>query len=305
MAALAANVCQNPTFRFSQGSPFKLQPVSGVDSQPTALTAGTYTVRPGMQSGCGCDLAVGLRTKTVPSQGFIARLRGNDDGSFTGAADALHLVDGIPVAIVTGRFQIDAPVDGIVAVISPANGQGNGHVMVFTPDANGAYPESPTATLPLGANPIAITKGDFNGDNMLDVAIINQDDSSVTILLGNGHGGFADPITVQNLAGSPESLTAGRFSGSPDTDDLAIGVVQSAGGARQVGIVIVPGNQSREFAAKPIIPVGQRGSFKPLIAAANLSGPSLGKRAAVCATWRSPSLIAPPPAMRSAALRCC
>jgi hypothetical protein len=295
LAALAANVCQNPTFRFSQGSPFKLQAMPGVDSQPTALAAGTYIVRPGMRTGCGCDLVVGLRSKSVPSQGFVARLRGNDDGTFTATADAVQQVDGIPVAIVTGRFQTDAPVDGIVVVTSPANGQGNGQLQVFAPDANGAYPQSPTATFQVGPNPVTITKGDFNGDNMLDVAIVNKDDSSLTILLGDDHGGFANPITVPNLGGSPESLTAGRFSGSPDTDDVAVGVVQSVGGAGQVGIVIVPGSQSRQFAAKPIIPVGQRGSFKPSIAAANLSGPSLGDEGrrsrdlAIAFTDRTPS----------------
>ncbi len=275
-AALAADVCQNPSFRFAQGSPFKLRPKPGVDAQPTALAAGTYVVRPGVDTGCGCDLAVGMQSVTLPRQGFVARLRGNDDGTFTGSADTLHQVDGIPVAIATGRFQTGAPVDGIVAVTSPASGQGNGQVQVFVPDASGAYPQSPTATFPAGPNPAAITTGDFNGDGMLDVAVINRDNSSLTILLGDGRGTFANPLTVANLAGSPELLTAGRFSGGSNADDIAIGVVQAVGGATQVGIVIVPGSGTAQFAAKPVIPLGQRGSSRPWIAAANLSGPSLG-----------------------------
>jgi hypothetical protein len=286
--ALAADVCQNPTFRFSQGSPFKLQPKPGVDSQPTALAAGTYVARPGVQTGCGCDLAVGLESQSVPPQGFVARLRGNDDGTFTGSPDKLHQVDGIPVAIATGRFQTNSPVDGIVAVTS--TGQGNGQVQVFVPDENGAYPQSPTATFQAGPNPAAITTGDFNGDGMLDVAVLNLDNSSLTILLGDGRGTFANPLTVANLASSLQSLpnlvlaasssnqllTTGRFSGSPNADDIAIGVVQTAGGADQVGIVIVPGSSSGRFAAEPIILVGQRNTDRPSIAAANLSGPSLG-----------------------------
>jgi FG-GAP-like repeat len=273
---LAADVCQNPTFRFAQGSPFKLQPKPGVYAQPTALAAGTYIARPGVQTGCGCDLAVGLKSQSIPSQGFVAGLRGNDDGTFTGSADALRQVDGIPVAIATGRFRTDAPVDGIVVVTSPASGQGNGQVQVFVPDANGAYPQSPTAAFHAGPNPAAITTGDFNGDGMLDVAVINKDNSSLTILLGDGRGTFANPLTVANLAGTPESLTAGRFSGSSNADDIAIGVVQFVDGATQVGIVIVRGSTSGQFSAKPIIPVGQRGSLHPWVAAANLSGPSVG-----------------------------
>ena len=272
LAALAADVCQNPSFRLAQGSPFKLP---GVDAQPTALAAGTYLARPGVQTGCGCDLAVGMQTTTLPRQGFVARMGGNDDGTFTGTQDALHPVDGIPVAIATARFRPDAPVDGIVVVTSPASGQGNGQVQVFVPGADGTYQQSPTATFAVGPNPAAITVGDFNGDGTLDVAVINKDNSSLTILLGDGRGSFANPIQVANLGGNPESLTAGRFSGSANADDIAIGVVQLVGGARQVGIVIVPGS-SGQFAAKPIIAVGQRNSFGPSVAAANLSGPSLG-----------------------------
>ena len=67
IAAFAADVCQNPTFRFAQGSPFKLQPKAGVDSQPTALAAGTYLARPGAQTGCGCALAFVLKSKSVPA----------------------------------------------------------------------------------------------------------------------------------------------------------------------------------------------------------------------------------------------
>jgi hypothetical protein len=292
LAALAADVCQNPSFRFAQGSPFKLQPKAGVDSQPTALAAGTYVVRPGVDTGCGCDLAVGLKSKSVPAQGFVARLRGNDDGTFTGTQDALHPVDGIPVAIATGRFRTDAPVDGIVVVTS--TGQGNGQAQVFVPGADGTYEQSPTATFAVGPNPAAITTGDFNGDGMLDVAVINKDNSSLTILLGDGRGSFANPIPVANLGGSPESLTAARFSGNGNADDIAIGVVQLVGGARQVGIVIVPGSSS-QFAAKPVIAVGQRNSFGPSVAAANLSGPSLGaagrrlRDLAIASTDRTPT----------------
>jgi hypothetical protein len=71
--------------------------------------------------------------QSVLSQGFLARLRGNDDGTFTGSPDELYQLDGIPVAVATGRFRTDVSVDGIVVVTSPASGQGNGKVQVFVP----------------------------------------------------------------------------------------------------------------------------------------------------------------------------
>jgi hypothetical protein len=304
LPAVAADVCQNPTFRIAQGSPFQLQPTAGVDSQPTALAAGTYVDRQGAQPGCGCDLAVGLKSKSVPSQGFLARLRGNDDGTFTRSPDALHQLDGIPVAVATGRFRTDVSVDGIVVVTSPSAGNGtspsagNDKVQVFVPDATGAYPQTPTAAFPGGPNPVAITTGDFNGDGLLDVAVINQGDSSLSILLGTGTGTFApNVITVANLGVGvvPESVTAGKFSGSSGADDIAIGVAQKVSGATQVGIVIVPGSSTRQFSPQPVIPLGQRGSLGSSIAAANLSGSTDGpagrrwRDLAITFTDRTPS----------------
>ena len=293
-AGLAADVCQSPTFRIAQGSPFQLRPKIEVKSQPTALAAGSYVARPGAQPGCGCDLAIGLKTKSGPSQGFLARMRGNDDGTFTGGPDALHQLDGIPVAIAIGRFRTDVSVDGIVVVTSTS--AGDGKLQVFVPDATGTYPQTPTAVFPAGPNPVAITTGDFNGDGLPDVAVINKGNSSLTILLGNGTGTFgASVFTVTNLGGVPESVTAGKFSGSSGADDVAIGVVQNVSGATRVGIVIVPGSSATGFVPQQVIPLGQLNSFGPSIAAANLSGPTDGpagrrwRDLAITFTDRTPS----------------
>ena len=145
LAALAADVCQNPTFRFAQGSPFKLRR-AGVDSQPTALAAGTYLARPGVQTWLWLRPRGRDANHERSAQGFVARMRGNDDGTFTGTQDALHPVDGIPVAIATGRFRTDAPVDGIVVVTS--TGQGNGQVQVFVPGADGTYQQNSDRGIP-------------------------------------------------------------------------------------------------------------------------------------------------------------
>ena len=129
---------------------------------------------------------------------------------------------------------------------------GNGKVQVFVPDATGAYPQTPTAAFPVGPNPVAITTGDFNGDGLLDVAVINKGDSSLSILFGTGTGTFAPNVfTVGILDGVPESVTAGRFSGSSGADDVAIGVVQNVSGATRVGIVIVPGSSTTQFSPSP------------------------------------------------------
>ena len=38
--------------------------------------------------------------------------------------------------------------------------------------------------------PYSIAVGDFNHDGVADMAVVNQGDSTVSVLLGNGSGGF-------------------------------------------------------------------------------------------------------------------
>lgn len=42
--------------------------------------------------------------------------------------------------------------------------------------------------LPVGESPVSVTTGDFNGDNVTDLAIANQVSDNVSVLLGLGGG---------------------------------------------------------------------------------------------------------------------
>ena len=55
---------------------------------------------------------------------------------------------------------------------------------------SGTLAQSAGSPFAVGSLPISIATGDFNGDGIQDVAIANNDPSNVTILLGNGSGGF-------------------------------------------------------------------------------------------------------------------
>src|SRR5262249_7533685 len=49
---------------------------------------------------------------------------------------------------------------------------------------------SSATSLPVGTNPQAVVTADFNHDGQLDLATTNSGGDTVSVLLGNGQGGF-------------------------------------------------------------------------------------------------------------------
>jgi hypothetical protein len=68
-----------------------------------------------------------------------------------------------------------------------------------------------------GNAPNSIATGDFNGDGILDLAVVNATDNTVSILLGKPDGTFAPQVTYATGAG-PVGITAGDFNGDGNLD---------------------------------------------------------------------------------------
>ena len=67
---------------------------------------------------------------------------------------------------------------------------------------------SPAASFPVGPNPQAVVTADFNNDGHLDLATANAGGNTVSVLLGDGRGGFG--AAKHSAAGTgPQSLRAG------------------------------------------------------------------------------------------------
>lgn len=74
-----------------------------------------------------------------------------------------------------------------------------------------ATPSFSAATqTPTGQNPQGLATGDFNLDGRLDLAVVNRNNNSVSILLNNGNGGFT--TQTLNVTQSPLGLAAGDFN---------------------------------------------------------------------------------------------
>ncbi|WP_163538970.1 SBBP repeat-containing protein [Gracilibacillus sp. YIM 98692] len=67
------------------------------------------------------------------------------------------------------------------------------------------------------ARPIDLTIGDFNNDEILDLAVVNQETDDVSILLGNGDGTFQAAMNF-GVGNEPTGITTGDFNGNGNLD---------------------------------------------------------------------------------------
>jgi uncharacterized protein (TIGR03437 family) len=127
------------------------------------------------------------------------------------------------------------------------------------------FASAPGAPVPAGTTPRALVSGDFDGDGKLDLAIANFAANSVTVLLGNGAGGFAaamgSPFAVGN---APQSLVAGDFNGDGKVDLAIVNLGDNT-------VTVMLGTGTGQFTAGPgsPIPVGAAPVF---VASADFNG---------------------------------
>jgi FG-GAP-like repeat len=116
-------------------------------------------------------------------------------------------------------------------------------------------------SFPTGKGPTGVAVGDFNGDGKLDLVIANSSDNTVSILLGDGIGGFAAKVDYPTSAG-PVAVAVGDFDGD-GKPDLAV----ACSGTNLISILL--GHGDGTFAAKTDFPTG---SFPAAIVSGDFNG---------------------------------
>ena len=91
--------------------------------------------------------------------------------------------------------------------------------------------------------------GDFTGDGRTDLAVANEGDNTVSVLLGNGDGTFQPQVTYAVGLG-PDAIVAGDFNGDGRTD---LAVANGSDGT----VSVLLGNGDGTFQPQVTYAVGQ------------------------------------------------
>lgn len=204
---------------------------NGTFAPATDYPAGEYpsSVAIGDFDGNGSrDLAV------VVSAG-VSILLGHGDGTFGPAQ--LYPAGTNPITVVVGNFDADTNLDLAVSNAGTVNCEGRlgrgaqasscfggfGTVSLLRGKGDGTF--GPATDLSVGREtaPTAMVVGDFNGDGKPDLALADsmQYSQSVSILLGNGAGGFGKTSFFRVAGWEPFALAIGDFN-QDSRQDLAV-----------------------------------------------------------------------------------
>ena len=92
--------------------------------------------------------------------------------------------------------------------------EGTNHVTVLLGNGSGGFTAATGSPFAVGSFPSGVAVGDFNGDGIQDLAAADRTGNNVTVLLGNGSGGFtAAPGSPFSVGSNPVGLVVGDFNG--------------------------------------------------------------------------------------------
>jgi hypothetical protein len=185
-----------------------------VGPAPQAVAAGDFT-------GDGTPDLVVANTGGAT----VSVVVGNGDGTFQPAVDSATGYS--PLSVAVGDFNGDGNMD-----VATANA---GDVSVLLGNGDGTF-AAPTS-IGLGSSPQSVAVGDFNGDGTLDLGVTSNVyyggyygyygwypgyyAGQATVLVGNGDGSFAAPVTSWAGYGFHTGAATGDFNGDGAQDFAA------------------------------------------------------------------------------------
>jgi hypothetical protein len=139
---------------------------------PTALAAGDFN------GDKKLDLAVAFGNFSTNQSSYVQVLLGNGDGTFRKGVRALAGPD--PDSIAAADFNGDGKLDLVVS--NAPGGRAPQTISVLLGKGDGTF-QAPASFPVHGSTPFQLTVADFNGDGKPDVATVNENSNSVSVLL--------------------------------------------------------------------------------------------------------------------------
>jgi tetratricopeptide (TPR) repeat protein len=218
----------NGLFTEAPGSPISVGTSTNPANNPSSVVVADF-------NGDGfLDLAVANQ-----GDNSISLFRGQGDGTFTefpGSPFKLPntgtILETAPVAMVSANFRnqtfstatnTSAPEVDLAVVNKTSNSVS---VLLSSVDQAGnvTLAEAPNSPFSVGTSPVAIATGDLNSDGVPDLAVVNQGDNSVTVLLGSSNldGTFTQPTgSPLATATTPAGIVIANFANGT-VPDLAV-----------------------------------------------------------------------------------
>ncbi len=112
-----------------------------------------------------------------------------------------------PVAMTVADFNADGKQD--LAIVE----QATNNLTILFGNGDGTFAESSASPIAVGTLPVALASGDLAGNARADLAVVNQTDATVTILLNNGDGTFSPgPNSPLSTAATPTAVAIADFN---------------------------------------------------------------------------------------------
>lgn len=182
---LKSKAAKPPAFRLASGSPINVGPMAGDPVIADSNHDGNLDIILACGTCCG--------SAPSPLSGHVQVLLGDGRGGFKPAQGSPIPVGSSAHKVAVGDANRDGHLDIFVAqhdsyevVALLGNGRGG-----FKPAPGSPFVAAGGPQVHPRAHTHAITTGDVNGDGNLDLLTTNANDNSISILLGDGKGGFA------------------------------------------------------------------------------------------------------------------
>ena len=183
---------KQPSFKQVDGSPIAVGPMAGEPAVGDCNNDGNPDIVLACGTCCG--------SQPSPLSGHVMVLLGDGRGGFTRAKGSPIAVAPSARKVALGDMNKDGKLDILVAL------HDSYEVTFLLGDGRGGFAPAPTSPVLAGNGPRShthdIAVADVNGDGNSDAMTTNANDNTISVLLGDGKGGFTQ------AAGSP--VRAGR-----------------------------------------------------------------------------------------------